>query len=325
MHPAIPQNDLRSPAPKASRNDDRRARIAVVIVTFNGARWLSDCLGALASQSPVELIIVDNASADDTLEHARRIAPQATVVENSRNIGFGAANNLGIARALEQGADFVFLMNQDIVLRPRTLDRLAVHMHERSEFAMLSALQLDYDGKAIDRAFRRYLSRTSFVDDLFFGRENGVYEVPFAPAAAVLVRTRALEQVGGFDPLFFMYGEDKDLCRRITSAGWKIGIAADAVALHWHGLFERSRTFAWRVNFLYSRLLLHIKSSRRSPLRALASSYRYCHPGASLSGHCAWLCSAGRCLLNLRRIGRHRRSIPHVFDSKGSADTRCES
>lgn len=212
----------------------RTLNIFSVVITYNGARWIRKGLDSLnnASTLPTKIIVVDNASTDDTVQVIRGFFPETHLIELKENIGFGRANNIGIAHALRQGADKVFLLNQDAWILPQTLEILATVMSQYSGYGILSPIHLTGKGDRFDHGFADYIRATSFGEDLFFNRVKSVYSLPFMNAAAWLVSCECFLTVGGFDPLFFVYGEDNDYCSRVIYHGFKIGLVPAAVIHH---------------------------------------------------------------------------------------------
>lgn len=220
----------------ASERDGSKACVYVVIVTYNGARWIGGCLQSLAaSDRPVETIVVDNASTDETGNIVADY-PNVEFLPQTNNLGFGGANNAGIKKALEKGADFVFLLNQDATVCPDTIGNLLKVATENPQYGILTPLHLDANGDKIDPYFANYLVKAdpmdNFYSDLYFDRVRPRYELPYANAAAWLMSRKCLMTVGGFDPVFFMYGEDNDYCERVRWHGLKVGFVPSSVIHH---------------------------------------------------------------------------------------------
>jgi GT2 family glycosyltransferase len=173
---------------------------------------------------------------------------------------------------------------------------------------------MSYDGGEVDPQFRRYASN-KFWDDLYFGKRSAVYWVEFMPAAAILIRRTALLEVGGFDPLFFMYGEDDDLCRRLRAAGWKIGFVPDAVVQHWHGIVHARKSFRWLCTREYSEAVFHLKWSPRAlGVAFLTLAKRWAvDAGFDIRRGIARALAFGRCVLKAPMIARHRKQLPYSF------------
>ncbi|MCP4623025.1 MAG: glycosyltransferase family 2 protein, partial [bacterium] len=238
--------------------------VFAVIVTRNGAGWITPALESLRESSvPVQAVVVDNASEDGTCEKIASFPSACELVRLNRNTGFGQANNRGVRHALQQGADFILLLNQDAKIVPETVGGLLRQMEQNSEFGIISPLQLDYDGCVVNPRFIKYLeSAPKFFSDASLWKAADIYEVPFVNAAVWLVRRNVFEKVGGFDPLFFMYGEDNDLCRRVIHHGFKVGVASRVTACHQHGGNDpRAQTVKIMSNRYYAQAVNLLKRS----------------------------------------------------------------
>ena len=206
------------------------ANILVVIVTYNAVKWVRKSLKSLERSSlPADVLVVDNGSSDGTLERIRGEFPATRIIETGENLGFGAANNIGLRIALDEGYQFAYLLNQDAWLEPDTLEKLvAAH---KPEWGILSPVQLDRHGRR-DRQFDRKCGRA--VDAALKGYHNDrqVVEVPFVMAAHWLVSRRAIETVGGFSPAFRQYGEDDNWIDRLHWHKLHCGVVPAAHAVH---------------------------------------------------------------------------------------------
>ncbi|MGM9479727.1 glycosyltransferase family 2 protein [Roseateles sp. NT4] len=190
--------------------------VSVVVVTYNGAPWVRRCLGSLAD-SGAEVIVVDNASSDDTCAIVSAEFPSVVLIRNGSNDGFGRGNNIGIRHALARGARYVFLLNQDAYVLPQSMAELTAFMDAHPHIGVVSPLHCSPDAEHVDqRTLRGYLQRhlPGYLADACMGRSQAYYETFGVNAAAWFVRAEVWRQAGGFDPLFFMYGEDDDLLHR---------------------------------------------------------------------------------------------------------------
>jgi GT2 family glycosyltransferase len=157
-----------------------------------------------------------------------------TLLRQNKNLGFGAANNIGIAYAINKGADYVFLLNQDAYLQPHTIDTLIKAHKTNKDFGVISPIHLNGDGSKLDKNFSSYIkvNDTLFFDSLKQKYSNDIYEVPFVNAAAWLLPRKTIETIGGFDPIFFHYTEDDNYCHRLLFHDMKIGVVPNTYIYH---------------------------------------------------------------------------------------------
>ena len=208
-------------------------KILVIIVTYNALKWIKKGLKSVEKSTlPADVLLIDNGSTDGTLPLVRTDWPRTRIIETGENLGFGAANNIGLRIALDEGYDFAYLLNQDAWLEMDTLEKLvAAH---RQEWGILSPMQLDARGRR-DKRFRKKCGK--YVERALQGYHNDrlVVEVPFVMAAHWLVSRRAIETVGGFSPAFKQYGEDDNWIDRLHWHGLQCGVVPAARAVHDRG------------------------------------------------------------------------------------------
>lgn len=218
-----------------------------IVVTYNGKKWYDRCLNSLFNSSIfINVIVVDNKSSDGSVAYIKHKWPQVTIIENSENVGFAAANNIGFKFAFENGADYFFLLNQDAWVEYDTIEKLLNCHSQFNEFGILSPLHLTGDGMHFDKNFLSYLNSgcgRKAIEDFYFSRlEKKIYAVPFVNAAAWLISRKCLKTVGGFDTnLFKHYGEDDNFCNRALYHNFKIGICPNAKA--WHDRENRNNNY----------------------------------------------------------------------------------
>jgi N-acetylglucosaminyl-diphospho-decaprenol L-rhamnosyltransferase len=207
----------------------------VVIVSFRCESLLRDCLSSLLEHppsGPLRVHVVDNGSGDGTAEMVRREFPDVSLTASERNLGFGAANNIGIAAG---EAPYVLVLNPDTRITPGALDALLAVIEARPEAGMIGP-RLELDDGGFDHASRRSFPTPLGALGHFtgIGRREGAPgalaqyrapEVQSGPVDAIngafmLIRRSALERVGGFDERYWMYMEDLDLCYRFAQDGW---------------------------------------------------------------------------------------------------------
>jgi len=210
--------------------------ISVVIVSFDGRRWLPDCLVALSLQRDApefETILVDNGSTDGSVELVRTSYPRVRVIESGENLGFAGGNNLG---AREARGEWIAFLNNDTVADPGWLAALWRAHLAHPEFDLItSRLVFMHDPAIVDSAGDGYL-RAGGAFKHGHGADASSFavsrEVFGACGGAFLVNREAFAALGGFDERFFMVYEDVDLSYRARLRGMRVWYAADAVVHH---------------------------------------------------------------------------------------------
>jgi GT2 family glycosyltransferase len=222
--------------------------IYVIIVTHNAMTWINKCLTSIFKSSiPVKVIIVDNASTDNTINEIKKNFSSFLLITLNKNSGFGKANNIGLEKAHSAGADFVFLLNQDTWIEPETIKSLVEIAQKNSEYGVISPIHLNGMGNGLDYGFSIYISALdcpNLISDVFTHNERELYEVSFVNAAAWLLPKKTLSKVGGFSPIFFHYGEDNDYLNRLKYHKLKIGITPNAKIYH-----DRAKRISQVKNF----------------------------------------------------------------------------
>lgn len=213
-------------------------KLFVIIVTYKGKRWYDRCFTSLSKSTiPVQTIVVDNASNDGTVEYIKENYPKIHLIESQQNLGFGRANNMAMRYALDNGCDYVFLLNQDAWVEPDTFEKL-VDIHKRHpEYGLLGPVQVNAEKTKVLGGVIRFLVNPDNINidmfsDLMMGTVDEVYPVAEINAAAWLLPRKTLETVGGFDPLFLHYGEDWNYLSRLLYHKMKAGLTPHIHVVH---------------------------------------------------------------------------------------------
>ncbi|HYX44116.1 MAG TPA: glycosyltransferase family 2 protein, partial [Acidimicrobiales bacterium] len=229
----------------------------MVVVNYRGAPDTIECLRSLADgtwpRDRLEVIVVDNASGDASVEHIRAATPSAAVVESAVNVGFAGGCNLGAGRAT---GEYLALLNNDA--RPHAdwiAAAVAAFEHQPSVAAVASRV-LDWEGRTIDfvdasmtwfgMGYKREVGRPDP------GADDEPRDVLFATGSAMFVRTDVWRAVGGFDDRYFMFYEDVDLGWRLNLLGHRVRYVPSSVAYHRHHASMRSYG-SWREHYLLER------------------------------------------------------------------------
>lgn len=209
--------------------------IFTIIVTYNGMQhnWIERCLRSLEKSTIQQTaIVVDNMSVDGTRDYVPTHFPKAIWLPQDKNLGFGQANNIGIDYALKHHADFILLLNQDAALAPDALQHMVYASDGES---LLSPLHLNGNGSKLDSMFKSTLltSNNELLDDLLIGKElKPAYQTGEICAACWFMPRKIIEKIGGFNPLFFHYGEDNNYYQRLVYHHIKVFVIPHAIMYH---------------------------------------------------------------------------------------------
>jgi GT2 family glycosyltransferase len=216
--------------------------ISIIILNYNGSKYLSSCLGSVLRSlySSFEIIFVDNASTDNSVSIASSFKNHAKghkleIVNNSANLGFSRGNNIGVKHA---GGEYVVFLNNDTIVEPTWLQELVTVIEKdkkigaaQSKLLVRGQAEMIFDsaGDFID-FYCSVVRRGAGKKDI--GQYEDIEEVFSARGACMIVRHSVLKEVGGFDPDFVLGYEDIDLCWRIRLRGYKVVYVPRSVVFH---------------------------------------------------------------------------------------------
>ncbi|SNS59135.1 Glycosyltransferase, GT2 family [Ekhidna lutea] len=212
-------------------------KCCTIIVTYNGEKWIKNCLYTLFSSIyATDIIVIDNGSSDNTVQILEEYLDQIQLIKTGQNLGFGGANNIGIKMALEQGYDYFFLLNQDTWVEPDAIGQLIKGLKQNEMYGILSPVHVNGQMNAFDRNFKKFVRRYKKINLPFneseLARHKSPIDVGFVNAAAWMISRKCIEEVGVFSPLFYHYAEDNNYCHRTLSHGFKIGIIKESLIYH---------------------------------------------------------------------------------------------
>jgi GT2 family glycosyltransferase len=244
-------------------------RVAVIVLNWNGGQDTLDCLASLRQidYPCFDVLVVDNSSTDGSIEAIRESFPEVSLIETGANLGFTGGNNVGMRRALDRGADYVLLLNNDTEVATDLLTCLVDAVEADPEVGIAGPLIYYYDlpgtiwsaGGAVDR--RRGQTRMIGLDELDSGQYGSASrEVDFVSGCALLARRSVLEQVGLLDERFFAYYEEVEWCLRARRAGFRtINVPGAKV---WHKISPGQRAASPIVHYYMTRnRLLFLKAT----------------------------------------------------------------
>jgi len=214
--------------------------VSAIIVNWNGGKFLRDCIASPYRELgwPLrEIILLDNASSDQSVESVQHAFPAVAIVRTGGNLGFARANNLGI---LASQSESVLLMNNDAVANPGSIGSLVAVMEQDDRIGIVGPQLRNPDG-SLQLSYGRFPSVLRVVGGLRIRKVDRYYEgtgyenphdVDWMTGACLLVRRRMLEEIGLLDERFFFNYEDVDLCKRAHDRGWRCVYTPDASVMH---------------------------------------------------------------------------------------------
>lgn len=256
-------------------------RPAAVIVNYNAGHHLTACVRSLRAEGVEEVVVVDNGSSDGSTAQLLESDPRVRVVTPERNLGYGIGANAGVA-VVE--AEAVLVLNPDVVVAPGAVDALAAALDDDDRVGLVGPMILDVDGIFYPSA-RTFPTLLESIGHGFLGlvssqnrftRSYRMLDVSadrrrsadWVSGACFLVRRAAFDQVGGFDPAFFMFSEDVDLCWRIGRAGWGIAYEPAAKVTHVQGVSRAHHPY-WMAVEHHRALLRFAARTTEGPRRLL--------------------------------------------------------
>lgn len=251
-------------------------KLSIILVNWNTRDLTRQALASVYKETSMidfEVIVIDNNSADGSVEMIKKEFPQAVLIINTDNLGFGKANNQGLKIA--QG-DYLMFLNTDVVVLDGALNKLANYLDQYADVMMVGPRLLNKD-LTFQHACRRNLPNPVnsffhlfglakvFKNSKFINKYKQYATDPeitgptqALSGAAMMFRRKVYSQIGGFDEVFFMYGEDLDFCKRVLDKGWKTVYVSEAKIIHYGGQSSGKRRTKSLVNF-YEAMWLYYK------------------------------------------------------------------
>ena len=236
-------------------------KVFAIVLNYNGKETLLECIQSLhcSSYQNLEIVIVDNASTDDSLVLAKKKYPNIHYIVNSKNIGFSSGNNVGIRFALEKFADYVFLLNNDAWVTKKSIANMVAFAEKDSRIGIMSPLILNHDGSQIwfsggEINWLRMRAMHRHSSDLV-----NPSSIAYATGCAMLIGKRTFKKIGLFDEDYFLYYEDVDFSLRARKNNFSVLFFPGAKVFHREDSNQKnSRKTYWLV---FSALLFFKKHS----------------------------------------------------------------
>lgn len=243
-------------------------QVTAIVVNHNGAGWLERCLSSLLSQTHVrlEVVLVDNASRDASVEHVRTFFPTVRIVQSPRNVGFAGGNQLGVAAST---GTLVLLLNSDAWLAPDAVARL-VAAQRSQRLDVVAPFEQPYEQTKRGPHGQRYVSTIDYLGHPFISGQAAWRERPafYLSGVCLLFNKQLWDETGGLDPNFFMYCEEVDWFWRLLLQGRTFAYV-DGVFVHHdggsaNGIAFRPDVFRWRNENTLQMLLKNYDASSLS-------------------------------------------------------------
>ncbi len=245
-------------------------KVFVIVVTYNGMQWIDKCFFSLTQSTiPVHIIAIDNASSDGTCTVIKDKYANVELIKTGSNLGFGKANNIGLKKAIQSNADYVFLLNQDAWVKEDSIEKLIQHLEQNNSYSLISPFHYNYDTKGTEYYFEEFvLKHYTKAYSAESAKYTSIFETEFIHAAAWMLPLKTILNVGGFDELFKHTGEDNDFIQRLHYKKLKAGIVTDAIVYH-KGTNANLANAGNNYNYHLNTALLKLKNPSASKSGAL--------------------------------------------------------
>jgi len=221
-----------------------QGRVAVLLLSYNGEKFLGKCLSSILAQDfrGIDIFMVDNASKDGSVPFVRERFPQVEIFETGKNTGFGPGFNYGLRKILDD-YEYIILLNEDVVLDRRCISRFVETLRGDPRAAICTGLVLSYDGKKVDNAGGIIVNILAgvvggYLGDRALGEVGGIgkskpFPISFGVAVAMGLNCSVIKRIGLFDESFFIYYDDVDLSWRVWRRGYKVLCNPQATIYHY--------------------------------------------------------------------------------------------
>jgi len=257
-------------------------KLSIIIVSYNVRYFLEEALASLERATvgiESEILVVDNASADDSVVMVKDQFPNVKLIEFNENLGFGKANNLGLK--LAQG-EYILFLNPDTIVSQDCLKTCIQYMDQNLEYGACGVKMIDGSGQILPESKRGFptpwvsfckmlglhqiFPKSSFFNGYYLGHlsYDSNQDIEVLSGAFFFVRKSILELTGGFDEQYFMYGEDIDLSTKIRRSGFKIAYLSDTKIVHYKGESTKKSSLSYYKSF-YEAMLIFTKNYFSGP------------------------------------------------------------
>lgn len=260
----------------------QKSLVSVIIINWNGKTHLINCLTSLSkvSYKPVEVILVDNNSKDDSVSSVQKIFPEVKIIRNKNNLGFCIANNIGFKNAKGK---YVLFLNNDTIVTKDFLSPLVEKLEEKLQIGIVQPKIIFWGNKKLQSG-AAFFTNTGFLYHFGFGKnpDDSKYNQPTriynANGACLFAKREAIEKVGLFDEDYFSYFEETDFCHRALLSGYEIWYEPKSIIYHL-GMVDNSKHKSSLLvyNSFRNRIYTYLKNlSYKSLIKILPVHLAFC-------------------------------------------------
>jgi len=234
------------------------AKVTIVILNWNGKDDTIECIRSLThiKYPNYKILLVDNGSTDGSVECFKNRYHGIEIIENRENLGYAEGNNVGIRRAMERGVDYVFILNNDTIVSPDFLSELLVISKSDPKIGIIGPLIYYYEkptiissaGVILNHLSNNAIHLSMNKEKVNFGK---TMDVDYIQGCAMLIKTEVLFKIGLFDPTYFAYWEEADLCARAHKIGYRITVVKKAKI--WHKADSYLKNYSTTRNYYITR------------------------------------------------------------------------
>ncbi len=217
----------------------KKDKVSIILLNWNGKKDTLECLASLQKLTypNYEILIVDNGSSDDSIASFQKEFPSLPIIQTFSNLGYAGGNNVGVDHALERGADYILLLNNDTIVSSDLLDRFLDAAKKQPKGGLFGGKILSYkEPKLIDHLGGNWNPRIGEFVSIGKGKDitffTDMQKVDYVSGCALFIKREVIEKVGKLDPRFFLLWEETDFCYRARTAGFEIWSVP--TALVWH-------------------------------------------------------------------------------------------
>ncbi len=251
--------------------------LTIIVLAYNSSKVIKSCLENLNFEK-YQVVVVDNASKDDTVELVKKSFPQVHIVELPKNIGYGNGNNVALK---DVKTEFALILNPDAMMFEKDIETVLEVMKKNPQVAMAGPMVLDqypFNKNEFDEKLAHMNRDLETIKRIHYKKIDGNFSVRFLIGAALFMKISVMQKIGFFDKEIFLYYEDDELCGRVMTNGYHNFLVPVATAFHIGGGGKSSGS-SLKVTYKKSWHLtwskMHWKDLRQGKLRAKRSAFKF--------------------------------------------------